>query len=36
MSKLESRATGAGLIFAACLIAFLVLATIAGSAAPLK
>jgi hypothetical protein len=36
MSKLESRATSAGLIFAACVIAFLIIATLAGSAAPLK
>jgi hypothetical protein len=36
MSTLEIRATRAGLIFAACLIAFLVLATIAGAASPLQ
>jgi hypothetical protein len=36
MSKLESRATGAGLIFAACLIAFLIVSTLAGSASPLR
>jgi hypothetical protein len=36
MSTLESRATGAGLIFAACLIAFLIAATLVGSAAPLR
>jgi hypothetical protein len=34
MSKLESRAARAGLIFAACVMAFLLLATLAGSAAP--
>jgi hypothetical protein len=33
MSKLESRAAGAGLVFAACLVAFLLLSTLAGSAA---
>jgi hypothetical protein len=36
MSTLESRAIRAGIIFAACLIAFLVLATLAGSASPLR
>jgi hypothetical protein len=36
MSKLEVRAAGAGMIFAACLIAFLVATTLAGSAAVLR
>ena len=33
MSKMETRAAGAGLLFAACLMAFLLLSTLAGSAA---
>lgn len=36
MSTLESRAWHAGLVFAASLIAFLVLATLAGGASPLR
>jgi hypothetical protein len=36
MSKLEVRAAGAGMIFAACLIAFLVATTFAGSATALR
>ena len=36
MSKLEVRAAGAGVIFAVCLIAFLVMTTLAGSAAGLR
>lgn len=36
MSKLELRAAGAGMIFAVCLIAFLVMTTLAGSAAGLR
>jgi len=36
MSKLEVRAAGAGMIFAACLIAFVIVATLAGSAAQLR
>jgi hypothetical protein len=35
MSTLESRASRAGLILAACLVMFLVLSTLAGSASPL-
>lgn len=34
MSKLESRAAGAGLVFAAFLMAFLLLSTLAGSGTP--
>ena len=34
MSTIETRAARAGLVFAACLVAFLLLATLAGSAAP--
>lgn len=36
MSKLEIRAAGAGMIFAACLLAFLLLTTLSGSAAILR
>ncbi len=36
MSKLEARAANAGLIFAACLSAFLVVTTLASSAAGLR
>jgi hypothetical protein len=36
MSKLESRAASAGMIFAACLIAFLIVTTLASSAAGLR
>jgi hypothetical protein len=36
MSTLEIRASRAGLIFAACVVAFLILATFAGSASPLR
>ena len=36
MSKLESRAWHAGLVFAACLIAFLIVTTLAGPAATLR
>jgi hypothetical protein len=36
MSTLESRAWHAGLVFAACLIVFLVVTTLAGAAATLR
>jgi len=36
MSKLEVRAAGAGMIFAACLIAFVIVSTLAGTAATLR
>lgn len=36
MSTLETRAARAGVVFAICLVAFLVLSTLAGSAATLR
>jgi hypothetical protein len=36
MSNLENRAALAGLVFAVCLVAFLILSTLAGSASPLR
>lgn len=36
MSNLESRAARAGLVFAVCLVAFLIVTTLAGSAAQLR
>lgn len=36
MSKLEIRAASAGMVFAACLIAFLVVTTLAGFATTLR
>ena len=35
MSTLETRAARAGIVLAACLVAFLVLASLAGAATPL-
>jgi hypothetical protein len=36
MSTLETRAARAGVVFAVCLVAFLILSTLAGSAATLR
>jgi hypothetical protein len=36
MSTLETRAARAGVVFAVCLVAFLILSTLAGAASPLR
>lgn len=36
MSTLETRAARAGMVFAACLIAFLIVTTLAGPVLPLR
>jgi hypothetical protein len=36
MSTLETRAARAGVVFAVCLVAFLILTTLAGPASPLR